>query len=427
MPETSNKAGNRWRDFRLLWGGQTLSLLGDQFLVLALPILAIQALGISATKAALLPMALFGPFLVLGLPAGVFVDKLPRRLTMIACDSVQAALYALVTYLLLRGSLNFSILMVLVGISGCATVIFQVAYTSYVPGLFSLHHELQSANAKLSFSESASRTLGPMVAGPLIALFGLATAMGFETATFAVSVLSLLAIRSRDSGAFQTTQQREYKWIFRDIREGMGFVWRHPILEPMILCSTIYVVFCTMAETCLVLYCLQVLHLSTAAIGIVVGAATAGFPLGNLLSVRCVRRFGGVLVLVMSAGLSVLGLILIPIMGSLGSVIGLVLASIVHGAGEGIFSPTATTLRQTETPEFLRGRMNSVQRFCVWGATPIGSFLTAVTIHRAGVSGALWIGGLGTAVCLPLLLRRGIVQVALPPFEAQLRRIIRPN
>jgi MFS family permease len=226
-------------------------------------------------------------------------------------------------------------------------------------------------------------------------------------------VLSLLAIRHRDPGGFQATELREYKWVFRDMREGMAFVWRHPILEPMILCSTSYVLFCTMAETCLVLYCLQVLHLSTASIGIVVGAATAGFPLGNLLSVRCVTRFGGVPVLVMSAALSVLGLILIPIMGYLGSVIGLVLASIVHGAGEGIFSPTATTLRQMETPEFLRGRMNSVQRFCVWGATPIGSFLTAATIHQVGVSGALWVGGLGTIVCLPLLMRRGVAQEVL--------------
>jgi MFS family permease len=197
----------------------------------------------------------------------------------------------------------------------------------------------------------------------------------------------------------------------------MNFVWRHPLLEPMILCSTSYVLFCTMAETCLVLYCLQILHLSTAAIGLVVGAATAGFPLGNLLSVRYVKRFGGVPVLVMSAGISVLGLILIPIMGSLGSVTGLVLASIIHGAGEGIFSPTATTLRQTETPELLRGRMNSVQRFCVWGATPIGSFLTAIAIHQVGINGALWVGGLGTVVCLPLLVRRGIAQEVLQSFR----------
>jgi len=61
----------------------------------------------------------------------------------------------------------------------------------------------------------------------------------------------------------------------------------------------------------------------------------------------------------------------------------------------------------------LRGRMNSVQRFCVWGATPIGSFLTAATIHQVGVSGALWVGGLGTIVCLPLLMRRGVAQEVL--------------
>ncbi|HEY2498374.1 MAG TPA: MFS transporter [Candidatus Angelobacter sp.] len=410
MPDSSTITGDRWHDFWLLWGGQTLSLFGDQFLVLALPILAIQVLGVSAAKAALLPMALFGPFLILGLPVGAFVDRLPRRWTMIACDSVQTAIYAVVALFVLRSWLNFSLLMVLVATGGAAMVIFQVAYTSYVPSLFASTHHLHSANARLAFSESASRTVGPMAAGPVIAWVGLTAAMGFEAATFLVSVLSLLAIRHRDTIAFRPIPLREYKGIFRDIREGMVFVLHHPVLEPLILCGTAYVVFCTMAETCLVLYCLKVLHLNTTAIGLMVGAATAGFPLGNLISVRFVRRLGGIRTAVVSACISVLGLVFVPVMGALGSITGLVLASIVHGLGEGIFSPTATTLRQTETPEVLRGRMNSVQRFCVWGATPIGSLLTAGAIHQVGVSGALWIGGLGTAICLPVLLRRGIAQ-----------------
>jgi MFS family permease len=417
MPDFSRTTGNCWHDFWLLWGGQTLSLFGDQFLVLALPILAIQVLGVSAAKAALLPMALFGPFLLLGLPTGAFVDRLPRRLTMIACDSIQVAIYAVVALLVLRGWLNFPLLMALVAIGGAATVIFQVAYTSYVPSLFSSAQHLHNANAKLAFSESASRTVGPMAAGPVIAWVGFAAAMGFEAATFLVSVFSLLAIRHRDTTLFRATPLREYRSLFRDIREGMLFVLHHPVLEPLILCGTAYVVFCTMAETCLVLYCLKVLHLNTVAIGLMVGAATAGFPLGNLLSVRFVRHLGGIQTAVVSACISVLGLVFIPVMGSLGSVVGLVLASIVHGMGEGIFSPTATTLRQTETPELLRGRMNSVQRFCVWGATPIGSLLTAVTIHQVGVSGALWVGGMGTTICLPVLLRRGIAQKVLQSFR----------
>jgi MFS family permease len=410
MPEPCDMIGHRWRDFRLLWAGQSLSLFGDQFLVLALPILAIQGLGVSAAKAALLPMALFGPFLLFGLPAGAVVDRLPRKLTMIVCDSIQAALYLFVAYFLLRGWLTFLLLMTMVAIGGCATVIFQVAYTSYVPSLFTSSLELHGANAKLSFSESASRTVGPMAAGPVIGWLGMPATMLFEASTFLISVLSLIAIRHRDTASFQPSTLREYKWVFREVREGMVFVWHHPLLEPMISGSTTYVVFCTMAETCLVLYCLKVLHMRTAEIGIMVGAATAGFPLGNLLSVRFVRRLGSVRTLVISACVSVLGLVFIPVMGSMSSVIGLVGASIVHGTGEGVFSPTASTMRQTETPEFLRGRMNSVQRFCVWGATPIGSLLTAATIHSIGVAGALWVGGLGTALCLPVLLRRGIAQ-----------------
>ena len=402
------------RDFRILWAGQSLNLLGDQILVVALPLLAVQVMGVSASQAVLLPFFLFVPFLIFGLPAGAIVDRLSRRLTMIVCDTIQAVVFVLVTALALNGILTFPMLVLLVTIAGTAVVFFQIAYTSYIPELFSEAQDLQRSNSQLFFSESITKTLGPMLAGSIIAWLGIAAVIAVNAGTFVLSMLSLLVIKHRQSKTTKHQVKKQARgWIYRDIREGLHFVFRHRRLEPVIMCGVVYVTFSIMVDSTLVLYCLNVLSLSSVIIGFVVGAAAAGFPIGNLLCTQLVNRFGVARTLVVSAIVSVTGLILIPLAGPLGSVTGLIAASVLHGIGEGIFGPTALTLRQTETPDHLLGRINSIQRFLVWGAVSIGNLIAALTIKLFGLSGTLWIGGLGTILCLPLLIRRDILNELL--------------
>jgi len=411
MKTAPTKLDSQRRDFHHLWAGQSLSLFGDQFAVLALPLLAVEIVGASCAQAALLPFALFVPFLVFGLPAGAIVDRLPRRSTMLVCDTLQAAVFAVIAAFALLNVLTFPLLMELVALAGSAVVFFQVAYTSYLPELMSGADDLQGGNARLFFSESVSRTVGPMAAGPIIAAVGTAAAIVVDSATFAISVVVLLTIRHRSARAL--AEPRTRGWLRRDIREGLLFVLGHDRLEPVISCGVVYVAFLSMIESSLVLYCKSVLGLSATGIGVVVGAAAAGFPLGNLLSPKLVARIGVGRTLAASAVVSVLGLVLTPIAGAFGSVVGLVAASVVHGVGEGAFGPTSLTLRQTEAPEALLGRVNAVQRFLIWGAIPLGSLMTAACIDFWGLSVALWVGGLGTSLCLPVLMRRGLLNEVL--------------
>lgn len=407
------------RDFALLWFGQSLSLIGDRFMVVALPLFAVTVLGASAAQAALLPFALFVPFLVLGLPAGAILDRLRRRPTLIACDTAQLMSYLAIVLLAVYDMLPFWILLLLVGVNGCCTVFFQVAYSSYLPALFADPKKLHWGNTRLFFSESVSRSLGPILAGPLIALTGLLAAVIANAGTFLVSVLSLLFIRQREERP--VTTERERGWLVREIREGLGFVLRHPLLEPVLTCGSIYVLFLSMIEASIVLYCAEVLGLGAAEIGLVVGAAALGFPIGNLLSGRLIDRFGIPRTLVLGATVSVTGIVLMPVAGSAGSVLGLVAASVVHGIGEGAFGPTSLTLRQTVTPNHLLGRVNSVQRFLLWGAVPVGSLLAALSISLIGLTGAIWIGALGTLLCLPPLVRRGVLSEIVGGFTYSAR------
>jgi MFS family permease len=181
-----------------------------------------------------------------------------------------------------------------------------------------------------------------------------------------------------------------------------------PLLEPVLSCGTVYVLFQSMVMAILVLYCGQVLGLRPAAIGLVVGAAALGYPIGNLASGWLTDRLGAPRTLVLGAVVSVLGIALIPVAGTARLTPGLVAASVVHGVGEGAFGPTWSTLRQTATPSGLLGRVNSVERFLLWGAVPLGSLLASLSIRLTGLAGAMWIGALGTVLCLPPLLRRGV-------------------
>jgi MFS family permease len=401
------------RDFALLWAGQSTSLVGAQFMVVALPLLAVMTLGATPAEAALLPFAQFGPFLVLGLPAGAIVDRLRRRTVMVAADGVQALCFLTVALLSSLRLLTFGEMLGLVMAAGCASVFFQVAYTSYLPVLFTDPKLLHKGNARLFVSESVARAVGPALAGVITRAVGAVWAVASTAITFGVSVTTLAAIRHREkpSEGPPTTDPgpaAERRSLSTEVRAGLRFVFGHDQLEPVILCGSVYVLFLTMVEASLVLYCLRVLGLDAAGVGLVVGAAAAGYPLGNLLSGRLIERYGLARTLVIGAVVSVSGIVAMPVAGSLGSTVGLILGSVVHTIGEGAFGPTSLTLRQTASPPELMARVNSVQRFLIWGMIPLGSLLAAGAIAVSGLTAAVWIGAIGTIGCLPVLYRRGI-------------------
>jgi len=354
------------------------------------------------------------PFLVLGLPAGAIIERIRRRTTMIVCNALQMLLFGLVWLLAYLQLLTFPMLALLVVLNGCAVVFFQVAYTTYLPGLLVDVERLHTGNSRLALSESSSQTVGPMIAGPVIQALGVITAIAANACSFAVALVTLTMIRYREPVPLK--QPRDRGWLRRDIVTGLRFVTSHPVLQPVFACETVYVVFLSMIETSLVLYCLHVLHLSPQWIGVVTGAAAAGYPVGNLYTIRLRRRLGAPRALLVAAAVSVTGIVLMPVMGTIGGpvgVIGLVVGSIVHCAGEGAYGPISLTLRQTESPSTLLSRVGSVQRFLIWGAIAIGSLLASGVTVLLGLSGAIWVGAIGTVLCLPTWFRRGMRQAVL--------------
>src|SRR4051794_18181598 len=222
-------------DFLKLWGGQAVSRLGSQVTLLALPLIAITVLKATTFEVGLLSAVEFAPFILVGLPAGVLVDRMAKRPILIAADIGRLVALATVPIAFELDVLSIGQLYAVAFTTGVLTVFFDVAYQSYLPVLVT-RDELVEGNAKLSVSDSAATVVGPSVAGALIDLVGAAVAVIADAASFAVSALALLLVRTRetahvDRGDGAATGMRT------EIAEGMRYVLRHRLLRP-IACST---------------------------------------------------------------------------------------------------------------------------------------------------------------------------------------------
>ncbi|MGH9073212.1 MAG: MFS transporter, partial [Acidimicrobiales bacterium] len=156
-------------DFRLLWLGQTVSVLGSQVTLVALPLAAVVVLHASTFQVGLLTAASTLAFLVIGLPAGAWVDRARRRPVMVADDLVRAAVLTSVPVAAAVGGLTMAQLYAVALVAGVCTVFFDVAYQSYLPALVG-RERLVEGNARLETTQAMARVGGPTLGGFLVQL-----------------------------------------------------------------------------------------------------------------------------------------------------------------------------------------------------------------------------------------------------------------
>src|ERR671930_1113114 len=178
----------RHRDFMKLWTAESISQLGSQVSLLALPLIAISVLHVSTFEVGLLSTMEFLPFVLVGLPAGVWVDRLRRRPVLIAGDLGRALALGSIPLAYALHALTIGQLYAVGFVTGVLTVFFDVAYQSYLPSLVE-PDQLVEGNAKLEVSSSGASIAGPGLAGGLIQLVGPAVAVLADAASFAASGL----------------------------------------------------------------------------------------------------------------------------------------------------------------------------------------------------------------------------------------------
>jgi MFS family permease len=392
--------GGLWRhpDFVKLWSAETVSQFGTQFTLLALPLAAIDVLHASAFEVAALTTAEFLPFLLISLPAGVWVDRLPRRPILIAGDLARAALLASIPIAYFLDALTIWQLYA-VGFSvGIATVFFDVAYQSYLPAIVE-RGQIIDGNAKLEISRSAGQLGGPGLAGVLVGWLKAPAAILVDAISFLGSALFLLAIRKTET----PRQEREPRRKMRvELKEGLSYVLRHPYLKNIAACTALFNFFGNLGFAVLLVFARRELHLSPQAIGLAFMLGNLGPLLAAFTANRISDRLGVGRTIILSSVIGGPVFLLIPFAPQGNAALALIVpAFLVGGFTNVIYNIAQVSLRQAITPERIQGRMNSVMRFIVWGTIPVGALSGGALASQIGLKETLIIGGIGC--CLPFL------------------------
>jgi MFS family permease len=387
-----------WRhaDFVKLWTAETISQLGTQVTLLALPLTAILILHADAFEVGLLGTVEFLPFILVGLPAGVWVDRLRRRRILIVGDLGRAFALGSIPLAYELGVLHLPQLYVVAFVAGVLTVFFDVSYQSYLPSLVD-RDRLVDGNAKLEISRSGAQLAGPGLGGLLVQALTAPVAIFADALSYLWSAMWVFLIRKKEPAVERPADGHRSMRI--EIKEGLRYVWRHPLLRPIAFCTGSSNLFSSMFIAILVLFAVRTLHMKPGAIGLALGLGNVGFLAGAFSAQRIARRVGIGPAIIGSIGLSSPIWLLIPLATpSTGFAILLVSTLVTGFGGMAVYNINQVSLRQAITPLRMQGRMNATMRFMVWGTLPIGSFVGGVLGNTIGLRPTLWVGAIGGLV-----------------------------
>lgn len=380
-------------DFMKLWTGQTLSLLGSQITLLALPLTAATLLEASATEMGLLAMFEYLPFLMVALFAGVWIDRQRRRPILIGADIGRAIILGLIPLIAWFGTLRMEYLYVIGFLAGILTTFYSIAYQAFLPTLVRREHLIEG-NSKLELSRSISEIGGPGLAGVLVQLLTGPVAILLDAFSFLISAILSIFIQVKEPPPPPPDKNKD---IWRDIGEGLQVVLKNRYLRRIAICSAILNLSYAVQVAIFVLYASRTLNISSIQLGIIFGFGSLGIPVGSMLTPIAVNRLGTGQAMIIALFIASLGFMLVPLAS--GSVA--VASSVLIGAqflitlAMTLYNINQNSLRQTITPEHLLGRMSASMRFIVWGAIPIGSLLGGALGDMIGLRQTMIVGALG--------------------------------
>ncbi len=397
----------RHRDFRLLWTGETTSRFGTAVSGVAIPLVAISVLDATTFQVGLLTAFAWLPWLVIGLPVGAWVDRLPRRPIMLTAAASSFLLLALVPLAHLADLLTVHLLLAAVVLTGVAAVLFQTAYTAYLPTLIDPADHAEG-NAKLHGSASAAQIAGAGCGGLIIQLAGPVNGLLVDAATFLVALACLAAIRHREPP--RTPLRRPT--ITAEIGEGLRLVARDVWLRTLTLFGAVSNLALMGYQSIAVVFLVREVGLTAGTVGVLIAAAGSGGIVGAFAANRLMTRLGTArTILVAELGLPTLAL-LIPLStispwfylaGAFSIGVGVVAGNVVKA-----------TFYQSYCPPDLLGRLTATSSFVNFGTIPLGALLGGTLGQLLGLTPALWITTAGiplaglVLLCSPIRTRRDL-------------------
>ena len=385
---TAVAGGLRDRDFLLFWSGETVSKAGTALTTVAMPLVAVQVLGANTFMMGVLGASLWLPWLVVGLPAGAWADRLSKRPLMIACDLVSACLFLSVPVAAWLGILTIGQILVVSLITGCSSVFFTAAYNAFVPFLVGRDH-IFAANTRLLGSEHAAQVVGPGIGGLIAQLAGAVFGLVVDSLTFLVSAVCLRSIRAREPAGGRTSVRGG--GIRGEILQAIRFVVRDPYLKVLAANSAAVNLCLSGVQALMVVFLVRTVGLGGWAVGAVAMVISLGGIMGAALAPKLSRLMGPARVLLVFSPLSAVVGLLFPLANHGAGLVLCLLGAMLWSVGAVMNNVIGGSFRQTYCPQEMLGRVAASIRFVIFGIMPIGSLLGGLLGTVFDVRTALWI------------------------------------
>lgn len=398
--ESQPAAGDRnpGKQFPRLWAASGASNLGDGVALVAGPLLAATLTRDPMLVAGLAFMQRL-PWLVFPLFTGALVDRIDRRQAMVAVSIWRAALFAALGVAVLLDSASMPLLYAVFFLLSSGETLFDIAAATILPSIVP-RNELPQANARLAGTMTvANQFIGPPAGG---FLFATALALPFllGASGLVVSALLLLSLRGtfRPAGSAVPTSGGA-RSLFREIGQGVRWLWRHRLLRTIAIVMGLLNITVVAQVSVMVLFATDHLGLAPAGYGVLLTTYAGGAVLGSMVAPGIVARLGVGRVLqvaVVIEALVPLSIALAP--GAL--YVGVALG--VFGLHAVVWGSVLMSLRQSLTPDHLRGRVESVYRLIEYGGAAPGALLGGVLAAYYGLTAPFWFGVIVAAPLIPL-------------------------
>ncbi|MDQ7250166.1 MFS transporter [Dongia sedimenti] len=384
------------RDFRALMAAFAVSSIGTKIAREAVPLTAVLVLQAGPGALSLLGAAATLPVLVLGLFAGVWVDRWRRRPLMIAADLLRFVAVVSIPVAAWCNVLTMTQLLAVVMAVAALSLLFMAADAAYLPSLVEAGR-LAKANAARETIDATAEIVGPPIGGVLVQVLTAPAALLIDAVSYLVSALFLFRMTHSEPAVSQQTERRR---TLHQIAEGLNALWHHPILRPLLLARAIRTFFGGMIGPFYVLYVVRHLGVSPAAMGVLIAcggvAALAGAALVPWLNARIPAGPG----LIGAFAIKTVGLACMPLAGLLPVLMLplLVLQQLLQDSVTSYFAVNERTLRQKLVPNSQLGRVAATIAVVNDGPIPLGALIAGLLVQVVSLDTVLWIAVAGYAL-----------------------------
>ncbi|GAC1641006.1 MAG: MFS transporter [Chloroflexota bacterium] len=400
----ARRPGGLWRhrDFLKLWIGQTISMFGSMAGRFALSLVAVIVLRASPGDIAILNACTFVPELLVGLFAGVLVDRMRRRPLLVAADLGRAVTIAWIPLAAFLHILTMRQLFAAGAMVSALAVVFDIAYVSYVPTLVG-RGNLVEGNSKLEASAAVAEAGGFGLGGVLVQALTAPVAVAIDAVSFVVSAVSIALIGSNEEHAAPVGERsaqsvlQEQRRVWWEIREGLRSVAQDPIRRPIAGATWTAGVFDTMVGVVIMLFFVHDLHLQPAVMGPLFGIGGVASFFGAVMAPRVVWRWGLGRTLIGALLIGEIGLVCVACAaGTPLLVLGLLATQqIIGDSSATVYNINRVTLLQRCSPDRLLGRVNATVRFIETTAMMGGLLLGGILGQTLGLRPTLFVAAAG--------------------------------